>query len=270
MMENQTNEKPKKTRNRSALWMLFGLITGFGLPVLACLAFFFMFVLGLSALSSGAGAGGPPIPVHVSGPLTGPAIAIVEINGPIIGGRAPVFNATPLAASENLIQVIRQTAKDPDVKVILLKVNSPGGSVGASDQIYQELKETRLPIVVLMGELAASGGYYVSMAGEHLIANPNSLVGSIGVISTFPNAEELFEKARRGEIQHVAGVDTPYEEPLKPEVLLNTDQSTVEQCVHQVMATLEVLGYIPRVESSAYTPEEEAMIRPRLQDLGYL
>ncbi|UCC29832.1 MAG: adenylyl-sulfate kinase [Phycisphaerales bacterium] len=83
-------------------------------------------------------------------------------------------------------------------------------------------------------------------------------------------AGELFEKARRGEIAHVAGVNAPYEEPLKPEVLLNTDQITVEQSVKQVIATLEVLRRLERVETACYTPEEEEMIRQRLQDLGYL
>lgn len=83
-------------------------------------------------------------------------------------------------------------------------------------------------------------------------------------------AGDLFEKARRGEIEHVAGVNAPYEEPLKPEVLLNTDQLTAEQCTEKVIATLEVLGRIDRVETSCYTPEEEDMIRHRLQDLGYL
>lgn len=83
-------------------------------------------------------------------------------------------------------------------------------------------------------------------------------------------AGELFEKARRGEIAHVAGVNSPYEEPLKPEVLLNTDQITVDQSVKQVIATLEVLGRLERVETACYTPEEEEMIRRRLQDLGYL
>ena len=83
-------------------------------------------------------------------------------------------------------------------------------------------------------------------------------------------ANELIEKARRGELSHVAGVDAPYEEPLKPEVLLNTDQLGVEEAVAKVIATLEVLGHIDRVETSCYTPDEEAMIRQRLQDLGYL
>ncbi len=83
-------------------------------------------------------------------------------------------------------------------------------------------------------------------------------------------ARELFEKAQRGEIKHVAGVDVPYEEPLKPEVLLNTDQASIEVCVNQTITTLEVLGRIDKVECSCYTPAEEEMIRRRLQDLGYL
>jgi len=80
----------------------------------------------------------------------------------------------------------------------------------------------------------------------------------------------LIEKAQRGEIAHVAGVNAPYEEPLKPEVLLNTDQLKVNQAVSRVMATLEVLGRIDKLESASYTPDEEEMIRRRLRDLGYL
>jgi len=80
----------------------------------------------------------------------------------------------------------------------------------------------------------------------------------------------LFEKAMKGEIAHVAGVNAPYEEPPKPEVLLNTDQLTVDEAALKVITTLEVLGRLERVEQAAYTAEEEAMIRRRLQDLGYL
>ncbi|MCH9033525.1 MAG: adenylyl-sulfate kinase [Planctomycetes bacterium] len=83
-------------------------------------------------------------------------------------------------------------------------------------------------------------------------------------------AGELFERARRGEIEHVAGVNAPYEEPLKPEILLNTDQLNIEESVANTIATLEVLGRIERVESACYSPEEEEVIRQRLQDLGYL
>ncbi|RME40927.1 MAG: adenylyl-sulfate kinase [Planctomycetota bacterium] len=83
-------------------------------------------------------------------------------------------------------------------------------------------------------------------------------------------SRDLFERARRGEIQHVAGVNAPYEEPLKPEVLLDTDRLTPEESADKVIATLEVLGRIRKVPQAAYTPEEEEMIRRRLQNLGYL
>lgn len=80
----------------------------------------------------------------------------------------------------------------------------------------------------------------------------------------------LYEKALKNEIQHVAGVNAPYEEPLKPEVLLNTDHKKVDESALKVMTTLELLGRIERMEGAAYTPAEEEMIRQRLEDLGYL
>ena len=80
----------------------------------------------------------------------------------------------------------------------------------------------------------------------------------------------LYEKALKDEIQHVAGVNAPYEEPLKPEVLLNTDHKKVDESALKVMTTLELLGRIERMEGAAYTPAEEEMIRQRLEDLGYL
>jgi len=84
------------------------------------------------------------------------------------------------------------------------------------------------------------------------------------------DSDGLFERARRGEIAHVAGINAPYEEPLKPEVLLDTDRMTVEEAAGQVIDALERLGRIDRHDPSCYTPEEENMIRQRLQDLGYL
>lgn len=150
-----------------------------------------LFSVGLAAVGGG---GGARVPIYVSGPVSGPAIAIIEVNGTIVSGSAGgSYASAGLAGADDVIQAIRFADQDPDVEAILLKVNSPGGSVVASDLIYQELAATTKPIVVLMGELTASGGYYISMAGDHLIANPNSLTGSIGVISTFPNAEALFE-----------------------------------------------------------------------------
>ncbi|MGB0715923.1 MAG: adenylyl-sulfate kinase [Phycisphaerae bacterium] len=83
-------------------------------------------------------------------------------------------------------------------------------------------------------------------------------------------AKDLFHKAQRGEIKHVAGVNAPYEEPITPEVLLNTDQIEIEKSVDKILNTLEDLGYIDRFGDSCYTAEEAEMIRNRLRDLGDL
>lgn len=80
----------------------------------------------------------------------------------------------------------------------------------------------------------------------------------------------FFERALRGEIQHVAGINAPYEEPQEPEILLNTDTEPPEASFQRVVTTLELLGFIERLEPSCYSADEEELIRERLRDLGYL
>ncbi len=80
----------------------------------------------------------------------------------------------------------------------------------------------------------------------------------------------FFARAKRGEIEHVAGVNAPYEEPIKPEVTLDTEAGSVEACTGRVISALEGLRLLEPVERSGYTPEEEEIIRNRLRDLGYL
>ena len=81
----------------------------------------------------------------------------------------------------------------------------------------------------------------------------------------------MYAKAERGEIKEFTGVSDPYEEPLDPEVIINTDKETVEESVAKILRTLELMGYIPPSDSEAeYTPEEEEKIKERLKALGYL
>ena len=81
----------------------------------------------------------------------------------------------------------------------------------------------------------------------------------------------LYEKVEKGEIKNFTGIDDPYEEPEKPEILIETDKETVEQSASKILYTLEVLGYIPKVEGdSDYSEEEEQEIKNRLQALGYI
>jgi len=86
--------------------------------------------------------------------------------------------------------------KDPNVKAIVLRVESPGGAVGPSQELYRELKRTRdtKPVIASLGAVAASGGYYIASATSRIYASPGTVTGSIGVIVYYPNLQGLFEK----------------------------------------------------------------------------
>jgi len=101
-----------------------------------------------------------------------------------------VVTVTP----EKIISQLDEARKNPNVKAILIRVNSPGGSAAASQEIYEELKKVEKPVVVSVSEVCASGAYYVASAADRIIANRSSSVGSIGVIMQIPNFEDLYEK----------------------------------------------------------------------------
>ncbi len=114
-------------------------------------------------------------------------IAFIHAAGDIVegGDDSPFAAASTSVAGDTYSQAIREAAADKNVKAILLRVDSPGGSAIASDQILQALKKARTagkPIVVSMGSVAASGGYYIALAGDRIVAEPGTLTGSIGVL----------------------------------------------------------------------------------------
>jgi protease-4 len=91
-------------------------------------------------------------------------------------------------------KIIRKLRKDDKVKAIVLRVNSPGGSALASDIMWRELilAKKEKPLIISFGDLAASGGYYISCMGDRIFAQPNTITGSIGVFGLIPNAKKLF------------------------------------------------------------------------------
>ncbi|MFN3523379.1 MAG: signal peptide peptidase SppA [Phenylobacterium sp.] len=118
---------------------------------------------------------------------SGPMIAVVEAEGPIITGHDGVanpFSTGPTIYSDDLSEAIYDAAEDDDVKAIVLRVNSPGGSDTASEQILAAVraaKAAKKPVVVSMGTYAASGGYWISSEASAIVAQPSTLTGSIGV-----------------------------------------------------------------------------------------
>lgn len=112
-----------------------------------------------------------------------PKIAVVYAVGTISSGRSGESAEGPVVGSETLVEAIRTVRADEDVKAIVLRIDSPGGSGVASDVIWRELMLTRArkPLVVSMSDLAASGGYYIALPGHTIVAQPGTLTGSIGV-----------------------------------------------------------------------------------------
>jgi protease-4 len=99
--------------------------------------------------------------------------------------------------SETAVDQLDRMQRDATVKAVVIRIDSPGGGVAASQEIYDAVRRVRdegKPVVASMGGVAASGGYYVACAADSIIANPGTLTGSIGVIMSFPNTEELFRK----------------------------------------------------------------------------
>ncbi len=117
--------------------------------------------------------------------LGGPKVALVEIEGVILD-------------SKETTDQLERHLQNPTVRAFLIRINSPGGGVAASQEIYEELLKVRRvhgkPVVASMGSLAASGGYYVASAADRILANPGTITGSIGVIMQIPNFGELLQK----------------------------------------------------------------------------
>lgn len=125
----------------------------------------------------------------VGSPFTeGTAVALVIGEGAIHEGESapPGFGGQPSMGGDTLARALRDATDDPEVEAILFRVNSPGGSVIASDQIWDAVKYAQgegKPVVISMGDVAASGGYYVSMSADRIVANKTTVTGSIGVVS---------------------------------------------------------------------------------------
>lgn len=126
-------------------------------------------------------------------------VAVVRIDGAIYGGDdgGGLFSQQQGAPSERVMRELREARLDPRARAVLLRINSPGGSAAAAQEIAEELdkvKSAGKPVVVSMGDLCASAGYWIASRGSYLFANPASMTGSIGVYIDYNNIEELMDK----------------------------------------------------------------------------
>lgn len=124
---------------------------------------------------------------------SGKVVAVYYATGTIVDSQVSSFTSEEQIVGRNVIADLQELAEDDDVQAVVLRVNSPGGSAYASEQIWHQVKNIKAqkPIVVSMGGYAASGGYYISCAADWIVAEPTTLTGSIGIFGTFPVAEKL-------------------------------------------------------------------------------
>ena len=190
--ENQVNPIPphpmnpmyvSKRRKKGSFWRIFwGVILGLSFLVNVLL---FLMLIGVGMFVMTGQRGNLTEEVIREGPM-GTKIAVVSLVGTIYEEQA-----------ENVYRQLNAARKDQQVKAVILRVDSPGGTVSASDQIYHEImrfrERTKKPVIAFMQGTAASGGYYASVACEKIIAEPTTITGSIGVISSYLVLQGLLE-----------------------------------------------------------------------------
>ena len=123
-------------------------------------------------------------------------VQVIYAEGEITQASISPFAAGVSTIGAGLGDKLREAAEDDDVKAVVLRMNSPGGDAFLSEQLWHAVKQLRSkkPVVVSMGDYAASGGYYISSAANRIVAQPNTLTGSIGIFGLFPNFSELVRK----------------------------------------------------------------------------
>ncbi len=171
-------------KDKPILWVFLAFILGFGLPVCSC--------VGTGAVAMGALSQLGQQPLTRS-PGMGDAVAVLRLDGTITSSSQDYLTTSGITP-DRVRSLLDRAEDDPAIKAVVVRINSPGGSVVASDEIYRALLAYEKPVVISMGDTAASGGYYIACGGDHVIAHPDTLTGSIGVISQFLTFEDLLEK----------------------------------------------------------------------------
>lgn len=169
------------------------------ITIVAVMFTLFVFLPILLYLFSGVGAGN---------------VALISLEGAITGDGTQGFGASSISSKE-IVGFIEEADANPQIEVLLLEINSPGGSAVASDEIASAVKKAQKPVVAYIREAGASGAYWVASAADHVIANRMSITGSIGVLSSYLEFSGLMEKYGVGYEQLTAGerkeIGTPYQ-----------------------------------------------------------
>lgn len=156
-------------------------------PVIAILilsgVFFAIFLLVSGGIFFGTLAPNHPEHPSATALFKNEAVAVIELNGVILD-------------SKKMLRRLERAEEDPAIKAVVLRLNSPGGAVAPSQEIYEKVKAFKKPLIASMGSIAASGAFYIACGAKEVFANPGTITGSIGVIMEFANLEKLYEWAK--------------------------------------------------------------------------
>lgn len=139
-------------------------------------------------------------------------VGIIRIEGQISGDHLTASGTSP----DSIISQLREAEKDPLIKAVVIRINSPGGSAAASQEIAREIKRMKKPVVASISDVGASGAYWIASACDKIVASPASSVGSIGVIMIIPNFEELLKKVGVKQITIAKGKYKDIGNPARP------------------------------------------------------
>jgi len=173
--------------------------------------------------------------------LPGAKVAVVEIKGVIMESR-------------DILTTLDDYRKDGNIRAIVIRIDSPGGAVGPSQEIYSTLKEIdkEKPVIASMGAVAASGGYYIALGARKILANPGTVTGSIGVIMEIINLEKFMEWAKVDQQVIKSGKYKDFGNPFRP--LTESERQKLQDFVDQVHAQ-----FVKAVENSRKLSHDQVL-----------
>ena len=206
---------------------------------------------------------------------------LIPVNGIISDFSRKGFLRTEPSMVQEIVSQLDMAAKDPEIKAVLFKIDSPGGSVTASDMLYHEIQafkeETGKTIAVSLMNVAASGGYYMSLPADMIMAHPTSITGSVGVIFLRPKVNGLMEKIGVDVVTHTSGTQkdmgSPFREasPEEERIFQGLAERLGSRFIDLVKKHRGVYGSeLAEVETARIFLADEALRIGLVDEIGYL